>query len=427
MTHSIEELEQQAASHSRRGDMQSTERVCREILQRDHRHLSSLRFLADLALQAGDFPQAEMHLQGLCEGSPGDLQARSQLAQALYRQNKLQLALAAYLDLWRAQPRTGLLYLTIGCLYLEMGDSDKAAQVFSLGESLDGSLLDLWRQPQTAPALAAMSKKAWQTLRQHHTGLHLGAINALQEAGQAGRIRDARWPLVDAREVGYDHPLHRPQVFAIRHDRSPAFFDPGSFPWAASLEGQFAEISREIVAALDVGADGRPYLDNGHRLEGEQWRPLVNTLNWASVHLYSRGVANNKVVDKFPVTRAALSQVPLATRNGQPDEVFISVLAPHTRIPEHYGVSSAVLTVHLPIVVPPGCGLRVHEETRTPEEGRLLIFDDTWQHSAWNDSDRQRVVLIFELWHPDLSEPEKRAIARTFEVREQWLRQRRVD
>ena len=306
--------------------------------------------------------------------------------------------------------------------------------------SLGGAAQDLARQvesgdvdialtlPQYTPGRFPVAETPSQPFMMTSAAATSRALYRLmQEAGQAGRIRDARWPLVDAREVGYDHPLHRPQVFAIRHDRSPAFFDPGSFPWAASLEGQFAEISREIVAALDVGADGRPYLDNGRRLEGEQWRPLVNTLNWASVHLYSRGVANNKVVDKFPVTRAALSQVPLATRNGQPDEVFISVLAPHTRIPEHYGVSSAVLTVHLPIVVPPGCGLRVHEETRTPEEGRLLIFDDTWQHSAWNDSDRQRVVLIFELWHPDLSEPEKRAIARTFEVREQWLRQRRVD
>jgi cytochrome c-type biogenesis protein CcmH/NrfG len=60
---SIEELESQAAAFSQRGDTQATERVCREILALDRNPLSSLRFLADLALGAGDFESAAAHLQ----------------------------------------------------------------------------------------------------------------------------------------------------------------------------------------------------------------------------------------------------------------------------------------------------------------------------------------------------------------------------
>lgn len=427
MTQSIEELEQQAVACSRRGDLQAAERVCREILKADGRHLSSLRFLADLALQAGNFAEAELQLRSLVGESPGDLRALSQLAQALYRQGKLRQALAIYLELWRADPGKRMIYLTIGCLYLELGETDRAAQVFSLGESRDGELLHLWQHADTNPAVATMSKSAWETLRRHHTDLHLAAVEAMQDPDHTGRIRAAVWPLLDAREVSYDHPLHRPQVFSIQHRHSPAFFEPESFPWAEQLENRFPAIRAEILSGLDVAGDGRPYLGDGHRLEGEQWQPLVNTMNWASVHLYSRGVANRQVIDKFPATLAALQQVPLATQQGNPGEVFISVLAPHTSIPQHYGVSSAVLTVHLPIVVPPGCGLQVHDTTRTPVEGKLLVFDDTWQHCAWNHSDQQRVVLIFELWHPDLSEREQQAISRSFEAREQWLRQRRVD
>ena len=426
MTLSIQELEQQAAACSRRGDLPAVERICREILRTDGKHLSSLRFLADIALQAGDFPEAELQLRSLVGESPGDLRALSQLAQAMYRQGKRRQALEIYLALWRANPRERMIYLTIGCLYLELGETDRAAQVFSLGESRDGELLRLWQRTDTSPAVAAMSRTAWETLRRHHTDLHLAAVDAMQEPSHTGRIRAAVWPLLDAREVSYDHPLHRPQVFSIQHARSPAFFEPSEFPWAQQLEARYPAIRAEILAGLDVARDGRPYLGDGHRLEGEQWQPLVNTMNWASVHLYSRGVANRQVLTKFPATLAALEQVPLATQNGNPGEVFISVLAPHTAIPEHYGVSSAVLTVHLPIVVPPGCGLQVHDATRTPAEGKLLIFDDTWQHSAWNDSDQQRVVLIFELWHPDLTEREQEAIARSFEAREQWLRRRQV-
>ena len=77
-------------------------------------------------------------------------------------------------------------------------------------------------------------------------------------------------------------------------------------------------------------------------------------------------------------------------------------------------------------MVPDGCGLKVADETRVPEEGRLMVFDDTWQHSAWNDSDEPRVVLIFELWHPELTPPEQEAVLAGFYAREDWLRGRSV-
>ncbi|MCB1733016.1 MAG: tetratricopeptide repeat protein, partial [Halieaceae bacterium] len=150
MTQSIEELEQQAAACSRRGDLQAVERICRDILRADGKHLSSLRFLADIALQAGDFPEAELRLRSLVGESPGDLRALSQLAQAMYRQGKRRQALEVYLALWRANPRERMIYLTIGCLYLELGETDKAAQVFSLGESRDGELLRLWQRADTS-------------------------------------------------------------------------------------------------------------------------------------------------------------------------------------------------------------------------------------------------------------------------------------
>jgi tetratricopeptide (TPR) repeat protein len=423
----IEELERRAAAFSRRGDPESAQRVCREILARDKNHLSSLRFLADLALQAGDFAAAETHLHALIANSPGDPQLHSQLGQVLYRQGKLQQAVAAYEQYWRLNPRKGMIYLTLGSLHLELGNIDKAVQVFSLGEAVDPNILSLWKNPDTKPALAQMSKTAWDALCRHHTELHIRTVEGLGDGPQLARIRDAVWPLVDTREVSCEHPQHRPQVFCIKYAEAPAFFEPAAFPWREQLEGQYADIREEILAGLDLAADGRPYLGAGHRLEGAQWEPLVNRMSWASVHLYSRGVANQRVIGKFPRTLAALAQVPVATSGGNPAEVFISVLAPHTRIPEHYGVSSAILTAHLPLEVPPGCGLKVHEEVRVPEAGKLMVFDDTWEHSAWNNSDRQRVVLIFEVWHPDLTEPEQEAVLRSFQAREQWLRQRRVD
>lgn len=424
---SIEELENRAAAFSQRGDIASTERVCREILALDKQHLSSLRFLADRALQAGDFAAAQDMLQAMIAVSPGDSRLRSELGQVLYRLGRLPQAVAAYEDCWRINPRQRLIYLTLGHLHLELGNVDKAAQVFSLGEGVDRNILSLWKDPAVNPAVAQMSKTAWETLGRHHADLHIKAVETLGDTKGTARIRDAVWPLLDSREVTYQHPRQRPQIFSITHPESPAFFEREMFTWHEQLERQYPEIRDEILAGLDVAKDGKPYLGDGHRLEGEQWEPLVNKMSWASVHLYSRGVANQQVIGKFPKTLAALERLPLSTFDGNPAEVFVSVLAPHTRIPEHYGVSSAILTAHLPIEVPPGCALQVHEETRVPEAGKLMVFDDTWEHSAWNDSDRQRVVLIFELWHPGLTELEQEAISRSFQAREHWLQQRSVD
>ena len=64
--------------------------------------------------------------------------------------------------------------------------------------------------------------------------------------------------------------------------------------------------------------------------------------------------------------------------------------------------------MHLPLVIPPGCALQVGNHVRTWTPGELLIFDDTIEHAAWNDSDHLRVVLIFDLWNPLLEPAERR-------------------
>ena len=90
---------------------------------------------------------------------------------------------------------------------------------------------------------------------------------------------------------------------------------------------------------------------------------------------------------------------------------MFSLLAPHTHIPAHVGVSNARLVCHLPLVIPDGCWFRVGAETRTWSPGEALVFDDTIEHEAMNDSDSLRVVFIFDVWHPDLTAVERDAVA----------------
>jgi aspartyl/asparaginyl beta-hydroxylase (cupin superfamily) len=90
---------------------------------------------------------------------------------------------------------------------------------------------------------------------------------------------------------------------------------------------------------------------------------------------------------------------------------MFSLLAPHTHIPPHTGVSNARLVLHLPLIVPENCGFRCGAETRKWVPGEAFVFDDTIEHEAWNDSDCLRVVLIGDLWRPELSAAERAAVS----------------
>ena len=88
---------------------------------------------------------------------------------------------------------------------------------------------------------------------------------------------------------------------------------------------------------------------------------------------------------------------------------MFSLLKPRTTIPAHVGVTNVRLVTHLALIVPEGCYFRVGNETRQWVPGKAWVFDDTIEHEARNDSDKLRVVLIFDIWHPHLT-PAERAL-----------------
>jgi len=84
------------------------------------------------------------------------------------------------------------------------------------------------------------------------------------------------------------------------------------------------------------------------------------------------------------------------------NSAFFSILAPGTHIPAHFGVTKGLVTCHLGLVVPFGntCRMRVGEEIVTWAEGETLVFDDTYQHEVWNDTDETRIVLLVQFRRP---------------------------
>ena len=74
------------------------------------------------------------------------------------------------------------------------------------------------------------------------------------------------------------------------------------------------------------------------------------------------------------------------------------------------------LICHIPILTAPGCSLRVGNETREWRDGVPLIFDDSIEHEAHNAGPCERVVLLFEIWRPEIPEADRAAISQIFQA-----------
>lgn len=213
--------------------------------------------------------------------------------------------------------------------------------------------------------------------------------------------------------------VYRNECAGLYYPFLPAdeFFDDHHFPWFADFADRTPAIRAELGALLaDGDAALRPYVRLDRGTPQNKWSGLDGTLDWGACFLWEYGEPNQPVLDRCPATAAALAAIPSARMPGRAPSAFFSLLRPRTRIPPHTGVSNTRAIVHLPLIVPPGCGFRVGGETREWVEGKPFAFDDTIEHEAWNDSDHLRAVLIVDVWNPHLSVAEQDVIARYYDA-----------
>jgi aspartyl/asparaginyl beta-hydroxylase (cupin superfamily) len=134
---------------------------------------------------------------------------------------------------------------------------------------------------------------------------------------------------------------------------------------------------------------------------------LNNSPDWSAFHLYKMGELVPENAAKCPKTIEVLKHAPQPDQPGRTPAAMFSLLKPGTKIPPHNGTTNCRLVTHLPLIVPEQCGFRVGNETRAWVPGKAWVFDDTIEHEAWNNSDKLRVILIFDVWHPRLSQAER--------------------
>jgi aspartate beta-hydroxylase len=210
-------------------------------------------------------------------------------------------------------------------------------------------------------------------------------------------------------------PVYRPQPSFMYFPRLPAieFHQRSEFPWLDSIEAATADIRAELVSVLQEGSSVlEPYIDIPSGMPLDQWRELNQSRRWGVYYLWQAGIAIPEHIARFPRTVKALESWPRCEMAGSSPTAVFSILDAKTRIPAHTGVANTRLTVHLPLIVPPGCGFRVGAERREWHPGKAFVFDDTFEHEAWNDSDVARAVLILDIWSPHLSIAERELVTR---------------
>lgn len=190
------------------------------------------------------------------------------------------------------------------------------------------------------------------------------------------------------------------------------FYDPGAFDWVPDLEAKTPVIQNELRAVLaEDQASFRPYIERTSGHLGARDHHLLDNTDWSAFYLWKDGRKVEENCARCPATTAALEQVPLDFADGKCPSVLFSVLKPGAHIPPHNGMVNTRLICHLPLIVPGPAWLRVGSETHHWQEGKLVIFDDTIEHEAKNEADQTRIVLLFDIWRPELTEQERREIA----------------
>ena len=214
---------------------------------------------------------------------------------------------------------------------------------------------------------------------------------------------------VGERKAQPEDPRQRPSMLYFPGLASTPYFGRNAFPWFEELERATGAIRDELPAALSRAGQSERVFSNDDAeakgLSGDRGAP-----SWNGFYFYRHGERRDENHALCPRTSAVLDALPLVRIRENAPEVMFSVLTPGTHILPHRGVTNTRVVCHLPLVVPENCALVVGGEEHVWREGTAVAFDDTYEHEAWNRGPDTRVVLIVDVWNPQLTAAERDAV-----------------
>lgn len=403
--------------------------------------IDALAQAATRAAKQGQMKQAEQLWAQVRAVQPNHPQALHGLAMQAIARGDHAAALAMLQRAHLAEPREPMILLGVALVMRHRGDAAEEARAIEAALAADAYCLPalmakadliereagyraaaaVYRnvlkiappESQCPPALRAGLEHARKTVARSdeelsdHLETRLGKHRDRLPSFEAERWREAG-AILSRRANAYPSVPNRLLV-----PRLPAlpFFDRTQFDWVEALEARTPAIIEEMRAVHATSGDEfKPYVAYAPGTPVNQWSDLNHSRRWSSYFLWRNGLPVDEHQRECPQTVAALAEVEMADIGGLCPNAMFSALAPRTVIPPHHGETNARLVVHLPLIVPENCLYRVGFEQRRWKVGEVLIFDDTIEHEARNDSDELRVVLIFDVWNPLLSKAEQEVV-----------------
>jgi len=178
--------------------------------------------------------------------------------------------------------------------------------------------------------------------------------------------------------------------FSIPGDRP--VFDRRQFPWIEAVEARWPEVRRELDGLMGQ-REAMPNFQDILREVGS----IQKDDQWKTFFVKGVGMDCRENARRCQATMEALALIPGCTT------AFFSILSPGKHIPPHRGAWAGVLRLHLALLVPQPaerCRIRIADDVHTWQEGRCLVFDDTYNHQVWNDTEGYRVVLFVDFERP---------------------------
>ncbi len=412
-----DQLLEQARAHARAGRVAPAEASYRAILASTPDNAESLNFVGVCAMARGELADAQRMLERAAELEPEQPEIWKSLGLVHLGADRATDALAAFDRALQFDPQHLVVRLHRGAALERLGRTyDAVANYY-------GAIIAAQNQGQwlsdatTAPGLRVAVKHAMRSVNENRRRLFLDLLAPLRQQHGADALRRVEQGLAiylgDA-AANYPDPRQRPKFFYVPGLRTQPFFERELFPWHAELETHTEVIREELLGVLSgdhgmepfLGIEDVKLLEEQKLLRGER-----GAARWDAFFFHRHGEVFEENAKRCPRTTEVLNSLPLVHIREHAPEVLFSVLTPGSHILPHHGVTNTRLVTHLPLIVPENCAIRVGGVEHVWQEGLCVTFDDTFEHEAWNRSDKVRVVMILDSWHPDLTEAERDAIA----------------
>ena len=396
----------------REGRILEAERACEAVLERSPDDVEALNVVALASVRDGKPFRAVALLERATRIDSNNPVSFHHLGRAHETLGNLTESLKALSAALQLKPGFYLARLHYASILERTGEAERCVYHFARALN-DAQAEGRWLNSQTTPSgLQPLVVHAVKTVRSRRRALLFAISEKL--AAKYGRESMARVEKclrvhMLEEQVKLPDPRQAPTFLYFPDLPTTAYFDRSLFPWIPEFEAQTDAIREELLALLP-SEQGRERVFTGDEIEQQNLKGGDVPPTWNGYYFYRHGARRDDNCAACPRTSAALDELPLSRVREHGPEVLFSVFTAGTHLLPHRGVTNTRLVGHLPLIVPADCALNVGNEIHEWREGQVVVFDDTFEHEAWNRSKQTRVVLIFDLWNPYLTDAERAAV-----------------